>query len=407
MSALRSKWIYGILSIYSIALFTSYGKAVYSISSICMLFILLPLYYPYKNKDLDNCIYPDPCFFLIYLPFFIVIVILSLITRDWASVSVAGTYWYWATPAIWLYCICQKIEINKKMLISLLTISLWILCVPALVKYFFFPLPGVHRVMGEFTSANVFATMVELNLTFYIPIVLLGNHTKERWHSWVCYTTIALGGIALILSGSRGGLLAVLGSAIITGMLYAYIKKIPVQYIKRAIGVLICIIGIGISGMLLIGNRGLHQSYDGERILLLQSTYHMWDDHKILGIGLAHWPEEYKSHYISPAAKEPNLKIPHNVTAYFFAATGTLGGLAYLLYAFGVYAYMYKKLKEQPYNTCILAFMWASLALTLHGFVDAGIMMGNGLKLYSGLLGITLSMIVKCQHREERKKIYE
>ena len=38
--------------------------------------------------------------------------------------------------------------------------------------------------------------------------------------------------------------------------------------------------------------------------------------------------------------------------------------------------------------------MWASLALTIHGLVDVGIMMENALKLYSGFLGITLASIV-------------
>ena len=42
----------------------------------------------------------------------------------------------------------------------------------------------------------------------------------------------------------------------------------------------------------------------------------------------------------------------------------------------------------------ILAFLWSSLSITIHGLVDVGIMLNNAFKLYSGFLGITMASIV-------------
>lgn len=42
----------------------------------------------------------------------------------------------------------------------------------------------------------------------------------------------------------------------------------------------------------------------------LKSSYAMWEDHKLYGVGFGHWAREYPN-YISPAAREPDLTIPH------------------------------------------------------------------------------------------------
>ena len=55
---------------------------------------------------------------------------------------------------------------------------------------------------------------------------------------------------------------------------------------------------------------------------------------------------------------------------------------------------MYKELRKTPQNMFILAFLWSSLSITIHGLVDVGIMLNNAFKLYSGFLGITMASIV-------------
>ena len=64
------------------------------------------------------------------------------------------------------------------------------------------------------------------------------------------------------------------------------------------------------AGSIFITLHVAHRPYDQERLLLLQSTFHMWENHKLFGIGMGNWQKEYQQHYILPQAKEPTLPFP-------------------------------------------------------------------------------------------------
>lgn len=87
----------------------------------------------------------------------------------------------------------------------------------------------------------------------------------------------------------------------------------------------------------------LSRSYDYERILLWTSSYHMWEDHKIVGVGLANWKDAYQQKYILPEAKEPDLTMPHNVFMIFLSQTGIIGTLGYLIFVIGTMVFLIKR----------------------------------------------------------------
>ncbi|WP_437796019.1 O-antigen ligase family protein [Mitsuokella multacida] len=76
----------------------------------------------------------------------------------------------------------------------------------------------------------------------------------------------------------------------------------------------------------------LSRSNNHERILLWTSSYHMWKDHKIIGIGLANWKVAYEKEYILPEVKEHDLTMPHNVFMIFLSQTGIIGILDYFIF---------------------------------------------------------------------------
>ncbi|WP_162177212.1 O-antigen ligase family protein, partial [Mitsuokella jalaludinii] len=139
-----------------------------------------------------------------------------------------------------------------------------------------------------------------------------------------------LGVYTLLMTKTRGAIIGVLiGGVLLAALLYS-IKKNNVK--KTVLMILVSLAIVGCIGAVTV--QSFHRSYDYERVLLLKSSYAMWEDHKLYGVGFRHWAREYPN-YISPAAREPDLTIPHNVIASFFDETGIIGGFGFLLLVFG------------------------------------------------------------------------
>lgn len=71
----------------------------------------------------------------------------------------------------------------------------------------------------------------------------------------------------------------------------------------------------------------------GERIFMLSSSYEMWKDHKLSGIGVNSWETYYYSDRYHPeGAQEQHLTMPHNMFIYFLSTAGIIGGLGFIGY---------------------------------------------------------------------------
>ena len=82
--------------------------------------------------------------------------------------------------------------------------------------------------------------------------------------------------------------------------------------------------------------------------------------------------------------------MPHNAIAWFFTTTGSIGGMGYLFFVLFYFYRLVQKLKEQPENWMLAAGLWIFLAMTLHGFVDIGIVDKGVARLLYLMLGTTL-----------------
>lgn len=149
----------------------------------------------------------------------------------------------------------------------------------------------------------------------------------------------------LFLTRTRGAIIGVsIGGILLAALLYG-IKSCNIRKILMVI--LMCVLALECIGGLAM--QVFHRSYDYERVLLWKSSYEMWQDHKLYGIGFGNWAREYPN-YISPEAQEPNLTIPHNVIASFFDETGAIGGMGFLLFVFGTLIVLGRKIQQDPHN---------------------------------------------------------
>jgi O-antigen ligase len=375
------------LAVYSITSIVS--NAVYSIATT--LFILVTLVWYWKEKH-DRIIWPDKLFCTMYLPFFILIILSSILIGYKDSVMKALDFTGWSViPFSLFYFGMQKRFFDKAIIIGIIA-GVWTLGIVALYQYIV--LPDNTRIQSYLSHPNYLAEMLELSIPF---LILFALAAKNQVNLRIASSLSALMAcFVLALTACRGGILGLIVGAIIylfVRLVYTgYMDKKKVLMIIGAIILISCFVaGIFHSGF--TGNKGAVRSYDHERILLWESSYAMWNDHKLTGVGLKHWQEEYLAHYISPYAKEPQLIYPHNIYMFFFSESGSLGGIGMLFFTVGIFFYLCRLLKKNPNNIFLNALLWSFLAIMLHGQVDAGITSKFVMRLYSTYLGIGLASV--------------
>ena len=89
--------------------------------------------------------------------------------------------------------------------------------------------------------------------------------------------------------------------------------------------------------------------------------------------------------------EESRHNMPHNSIVWFFTTTGSIGGIGYLFFVLFYFYRLLQKLREQPGNWMLAAGLWIFLAMSLHGFVDIGMVEKGIARLLYLMLGLALS----------------
>ena len=97
---------------------------------------------------------------------------------------------------------------------------------------------------------------------------------------------------------------------------------------------------------------------------------------------------------------EADLPIPHNVVAWFFSTTGSIGGMGYLFFVCYYLWRLYRKVREEPENWVAFAGYWAFIAVNFHGLFDVGITNKAFARVLYLMLGLALSYSC-CKKQEE------
>ena len=392
--------LFGIVSFLSIYASSSIiSNALYS-NSMAVLFILT-VYTGYKSS-LKTIQLPDRFFSLVYFSFFVLLIVDALLLGQRDSLLLALKYVYWSVVPFLVFYFSLQRYFQERTLIAGISLGLFTLCSYGFYQFMIFPLGT--RIKSYIYHPNAFAQFLILSIPFLI--VYLIHRKKRSAFSLAIGAVVLLSCFLLVLSGSRGAIVGFcLGGLLCLLVQLTLKKKLTVKMFRVILAVLLLMAALGGVFAFNFENTklGAVRPYDHERVLLWQSGCHMWQDHKLLGVGLNRWPEEYKEHYISPAAKEPNLKHPHNTCIYFFATTGLLGGCGYLLFTFGVLVYVIIQLKKHPENIFLSALLWTFLAVMIHGLVDS--ISKDELRLLNTYLGIALASSAY-ETREEEKHPY-
>ena len=351
------------------------------------------------------------------------VVLSSVLLGDKPSIHMAFQYVYWFLPLFLMFYLGRQADVKygavSGAILTLIVSSLNMVY----LSYLLFQRHGITsgRIGAFLRQPNIHAFL----LLGVLPLLFCAFRDKtirsNRLFFALQITAAVLGLWSLWKTGSRGGMLGFCAAGLFIFLAVRFREKIG-----RVVFALILTGAVLFSGYVFYGIVPVSHGYDDTiRVRMLSFSYDMWKDHKLLGVGLANWHNEYVGKYVKKdvvrkaaveyymkkikntnekfsAKKAENMQktalrehsrvhMPHNVPAWFFSATGSIGGIGYVFFVL-FYLYMLsQKLREQPGNWVLAAGLWIFLAINIHGLLDAGITDKGVARLLYLMLGLALS----------------
>ena len=124
---------------------------------------------------------------------------------------------------------------------------------------------------------------------------------------------------------------------------------------------------------------------------MVKASYEMWRDHKLSGVGMASWKENYYGIYHPLDANEgTDFGMPHNMIMNFLACGGIIGLTGYMIFVIGVGAgiVITSRRKSFLFSAAILAI---HIAFFIHGMVDQTIICRYCSYLFYGAVGLYMT----------------
>lgn len=265
------------------------------------------------------------------------------------------------------------------------------ICLALKGLYQWYLAPGT-RIQSFLWHPNGFGEVIGLLLPF---LLYYAYKNKNSIVKFVFVTVILILLFDLYHTESRGAMMGlgigIAGSAIFG--LSMYWRTISAKWRLEIAAMAICAFALG-AGMVdrVSSERDAWGASGGERLLMLEASYHMWDDHKWLGVGLANWETAYYSDAYHPKeGREQGLDMPHNMPIYFFSTTGILGGLGYCFFLLVSFWTILKKSRDDRSKALSMAMMAMFLAFTAQSMVDMTIINKYSARIYFALWGYYLA----------------
>ncbi len=290
--------------------------------------------------------------------------------------------------AVSLFAIVQRLTYNGKM-------------------YWVRPVSIYIAPYGPYGNYNHFAGLVELILPLPLAFLLFARVKFEQRLMWLF--TVVMMAVALIFSGSRGGVLA-LGIELLTMMLIAVwtqrrglSDEINLAGNKLIAGgalavVLLLVLWIGYEP--LAKRFNLLRQGSGEYSLVTRTEYwrgawRMIQDHPLTGVGLGAFPTAYPA-YGRSSVKNERLEHTHNDYLQLLTDAGLVGGLIGLWFLFELFRGLrrqFQQLERTRNNdrSLMLGGYVALLGIAVHSFLDFNLQIAANALLFLLIVALAVS----------------
>lgn len=290
--------------------------------------------------------------------------------------------------AVSLFAILQRLTYNGKM-------------------YWVRPVSPYIAPYGPYGNYNHFAGLVELILPLPLAYLLFARIKFEQRLIWLL--SVVLLALALIFSGSRGGILA-LGIQLLTMMLIAgREQKRSVSNESGFAGNKLIVSGALVAVLLLalwIGYEplskrfGLLRQGTSEYSLVTRTEYwqgawRMFLDHPVAGVGLGAFPTAYPA-YGRSSVKNERLEQSHNDYLQLLSDAGLIGGLIGLWFLFELFAVARRQLRQLDQmrsqdRASLLGGYVALLGIAVHSVLDFNLQIAANALLFLLVLALTVT----------------
>ena len=230
-------------------------------------------------------------------------------------------------------------------------------------------------IYGPYVNHNHYAGLMEMLVP--VPLVFsLTRYARGKFRTLIAGVAALMAG-TIFLSGSRGGMVALLGELALLGWILMRTRKaVKIAAMGGfAIGVAALLIWVGGSDLTrrvgLLGSEARHEISGGVRWTIDKDGLRMFASKPILGWGLGTFPVAYprfRSFYSSFFINEA-----HNDYLQILVETGLVGLGAFLWMLALVYRNAFRKLPDWTDNmngAVALAAMLACTGIAVHSLVD-------------------------------------
>ena len=271
---------------------------------------------------------------------------------------------------------------------------------------FVLPLMKPGQGYGQFINKNHFAFLMEMAFGLGLGLVLAGGVKRERIMVYVALLLPIWTGI--VLSNSRGGILAMLAQLVVAVLLFtsvisktqAAISQCRVFHLLRSLGLRIALLIVLVLGILYgtfwVGGDRLVSSFEAVRSEwnpaaagshdgatrneIWRATWEMFEAHPVFGVGLGGYWTAITAYHNASGILTP--QEAHNDYLELLASGGVVGFALGVWFAMAVYRLTRENLKSGSRFGRAACF-GATLGITgvaVHSLVDFGLhMMANAL----------------------------
>lgn len=291
-----------------------------------------------------------------------------------------------AVPFFLMYWSSSRYDLSKGIKYGM-TVGMAVICLIGLYQYIHNP---SERIMATYAHPNHLGTMIDMTVPFMAYYLIKDRRTLSRL---IYVALIAMEIIVLWLTGSRGAIMALAAGSVVSAAVTIWIfrKRIDRKSFWRMQLVLIAILIFSSLGTQYLISQRKEARLGGERELMIVSSIAMWEDHKIIGVGMNHWQENYYGKYRPADGKEKGLAMPHNMPLYFLSTAGVIGFAGYLAFlSCGAYALLKAAKKKNDFYWAV-AVGTVFMAFFFQGLVDTTIINKIPARMFYALMGYFLT----------------
>ncbi len=234
---------------------------------------------------------------------------------------------------------------------------------------------GLAQPFGSFVNRNNFAAIMEITIALPLGLMFVGAVAKDKRLLYV--TAIALMGVALVLSGSRGGLVAMFAQIIVLVLMTAEFKKGRALAAKLVLSA--ALVAAIVGGSIFVGGESslTRIAESGQTADVTTNRGHIWSvtlrtiaDAMPLGTGLGAYSVAYTRHDTYSGMER--VEQAHNDYLQVVSDAGVPGALLGLLFLFLLIRLGLRAVKiENTYRRGVgLGAFAACFAILVHSIFD-------------------------------------